>query len=439
MNTLSLAPVTSISGVVHLPGSKSISNRALLLAALASGNTRIHNLLDSIDTRLMREALGQLGVRLHKADAAAQNPRPGTETEAPVWSVEGRAGPLVTEARRLHLDLGLAGTALRPLTAALTLGQGEFVLDGEPRMRERPIGHLLDALQALGADITCLQDRGYPPIRVRGTGLDGGRVSMDGSISSQFLTALLMAAPLARAPVTIDVTGDLVSRPYIAITLDLMRRFHAEVEEQDYQRFIIGNTGYRSPGELRVEGDASSASYFLAAGAISGAGVRVQGIGRDSVQGDIAFANLLRRMGARVEWQAHSIQVRPGRLRGLSADLNEIPDAAMTLAVLALFAEGRTSIHNVANWRVKETDRLAAMAAELRKVGAGVEEGADYLLIDPPTRLQPASIRTYGDHRMAMCFSLVALGGVAVEIQDPDCVAKTFPDYFDRFAALGRR
>ena len=422
MDALTLEPIKSLSGEVRLPGSKSISNRALLLAALAAGPTRIVNLLESEDTELMRRALDALGVAAVK--------------DGDAWVVEGVNGPLVTDGRRVELNLGLAGTAIRPLAAALTLGNGEFILDGAPRMRERPIGHLVDALRSLGANIDYTAAVGFPPVRVRARGLAGGDAEIDGSLSSQFLTSLLLAAPLARRPVTVRVSGDLVSKPYIDITLDLMSRFGAQVRHAGQQRFEVANGGYRSPGECLVEGDASAATYFLAAGAIAGSGVRVQGVGAASIQGDAAFANVLEAMGARVERRATSIAAKPGALSGIAADLNHIPDAAMTVAVLALFAKGATRIGNIANWRVKETDRLAAMARELRKLGAGIQEGPDYLIIEPPSTLQPATIETYGDHRMAMCFSLAALGGVPVTIRDPGCVAKTFPDYFEKFTAL---
>ena len=425
MQALTLQPIRSLSGEVYLPGSKSISNRALLLAAQARGDTRILNLLDSEDTQLMRRALGALGVRMAQ--------------EGDGWLVKGVGGPLVTDNRSAELHLGLAGTALRPLTAALALGNGAFILDGSARMRERPIGPLVDALNRLGADIGYLGKAGYPPVRVRGRGLRGGAAEIDGRLSSQFLTALLLAAPLAKAPVQLEVAGELVSKPYIDITLDLMARFGARVRNLGHRRYEVANGGYGSCGDYLVEGDASSASYFLAAGAIAGRGVRVHGVGRGSIQGDLAFADVLAAMGARVELGATSVAVRPGRLVGIEADFNQIPDAAMTAAVLALFAKGRTCLRNIANWRIKETDRLAAMAAELRKLGAGVEEGADYLAVDPPARLKPAAIHTYGDHRMAMSFSLAALGGVSVTIKDPNCVAKTFPDYFAKFEALAER
>jgi 3-phosphoshikimate 1-carboxyvinyltransferase len=424
MQTLTLAPANALSGDVTIPGSKSISNRALLLAALAAGRTRILNLLDSDDTRYMRSALSALGVQTESANGDL--------------IVEGKSGPLVNEDLELTLDLGLAGTAYRPLSAALTAGRGRFVLDGIARMRERPVAPLVDGLRQLGAHIDYLGEEGFPPIRVTGTGLNGGTVHMPGNISSQFLTSLLMAAPLARAPVQVIIDGEQVSKPYLAITEHLMARFGVTIAHEDYQRFEITPAVYRAPETFLVEGDASSASYFLAAGAIAGNGVTVNGVGADSVQGDLAFVDVLETMGARVERGPVSITVRPDRLRGVDLDLNAIPDAAMTLAVLALFAEGTTTIRNIYNWRVKETDRLAAMSTELRKLGASVVEGVDFITVTPPERLVSASIDTYGDHRMAMCFSLACLGGVPVTINDPDCVSKTFPDYFERFESLRR-
>jgi 3-phosphoshikimate 1-carboxyvinyltransferase len=424
---LRLAPIDHLDGVLELPGSKSISNRALLLAALAAGETRLVNLLESEDIDCMLRALAVLGVDVHR--------------ERGVHVITGRAGPLVRTPGRYALDLGLAGTALRPLTAALTLGAGEFVVDGSARMRERPVGDLVDGLRLLGADIRYLGIPGYPPLEIHGTGLAGGTATMRGNVSSQFLTSLLLSAPLARGPVEVIVPGEQVSKPYLDITMHMMRRFGARVTHEHYRRFRAEPGGYRSPGTFLVEGDASSASYFLAAGAIRGPGVEVRGIGSDSIQGDVAFVDVLSLMGARVERRPTSIRVRPpdtGQLRAPDVDLNHIPDAAMTLAVLALFADGTTRIRNIANWRVKETDRLHAMATELAKVGAAVEEGPDYLVITPPARLHEAAIDTYGDHRMAMCFALVALGGVAVTIRDPACVAKTFPEFFTRFAACAR-
>ena len=422
MNALILEPISHLSGTVNLPGSKSISNRALLLASLASGTTRIRNLMDGEDGRFMLEALHQLGIPIKHQQG--------------VYSVTGQAGPLVTSATTHSLYLGLAGTAIRPLAAALTLGKGEFVLDGEPRMRERPIGHLIDALTPLGARVDYLGEAGYPPLKVHGTGLKGGRTSIDGTLSSQFLTSLLLAAPLASEPVEIQILGDLVSRPYIDITLDLMNRFGVRVDHHNYQQFHVPAGGYESPGDYLVEGDASSATYFLAAGAISGPGVTVTGIGSDSLQGDVKFVDVLARMGARVDKQGDRMTVRPGPLKGIVADLNDITDAAMTIAVVALFAQGPTEIRNIYNWRVKETDRLSAMATELRKLGATIIEGRDFIHITPPEKLCSAAIDTYGDHRIAMCFSLAALAGVSIQINNPECVAKTFPDYFQVFRSL---
>jgi 3-phosphoshikimate 1-carboxyvinyltransferase len=422
MHTLTLEPCVQLSGEITLPGSKSISNRALLLAALANGSTRIHNLLDSEDTRLMREALSQLEIALEEADG--------------ICTVHGCNGPLYQGNGRFNLDLGLAGTAIRPLTAALTLGQGQFVLDGIERMRERPIGPLVDGLRQLGASIRYLQADGFPPVEIYGGGLRGGHVRIPGDLSSQFLTSLLMAAPLAAGPVTIEVTGEQISKPYLEITVHMMQQFGVTVSHDDFQYFTINPQRYQSPGDFLVEGDASSASYFLAAGAIRGDGITVHGLGADSVQGDLAFVDVLEAMGAQVTRSKTNIAVKPGSLVGVDLDLNHIPDAAMTVAMLALFATGTTTLRNIYSWRVKETDRLAAMSTELRKLGATVIEGRDFIQITPPAQLTSATIDTYGDHRMAMCFSLACLGGSPITIADPDCVEKTFPDYFERFAEL---
>ncbi|PQJ68422.1 3-phosphoshikimate 1-carboxyvinyltransferase [Photobacterium angustum] len=424
MESITLQPIAKINGEVNLPGSKSVSNRALLLAALATGTTRLTNLLDSDDIRHMLNGLKQLGVNYQLSE------------DKTVCEVEG-LGRAFSPNEPLELYLGNAGTAMRPLAAALCLGGGEFVLTGEPRMKERPIGHLVDALRSAGADITYLENENYPPLKIIGTGLKGGEVEIDGSISSQFLTAFLMAAPLAQADTVIRIKGDLVSKPYIDITLHIMAQFGVEVENRNYQEFVVrGNQTYVSPGELLVEGDASSASYFLAAAAIKGGEVKVTGIGKKSIQGDIQFADALAAMGADIEWGDDYVIARCGDLSAVDMDFNHIPDAAMTIATTALFAKGTTSIRNVYNWRVKETDRLAAMATELRKVGAEVKEGEDYITIVPPTTLQHAAIDTYDDHRMAMCFSLVALSDTPVTINDPKCTSKTFPDYFDKLKGL---
>ncbi len=424
MNSLTLPPLRRIDGEVTLPGSKSLSNRILLLAAVASGETRISNLLDSDDVRHMLTALRALGVPL---SLSADKSR---------CTVSGRGGPLGS-AEALTLFLGNAGTAMRPLCAMLCAGQGEFTLTGEPRMYERPIGDLVDCLRAAGAQIDYLGTAGYPPLRLHAAGLQGGQVRIKGDISSQFLTGMLMAAPFCAGDLEILVEGELVSKPYILITLDVMAKFGVQVENHDYQRFVIrSGQRYIAPGDIMVEGDASSASYFLAAAAIAGGTVRVHGTGSASVQGDARFAEVLQQMGASVRWSENWIEVSRGSLHGVDVDLNHIPDAAMTIATTALFAEGPTAIRNIANWRVKETDRLSAMATELRKLGATVEEGADYIVITPPAHIRSAAIDTYDDHRMAMCFSLAAFGDSAITINDPGCTSKTFPTYFELFQGL---
>jgi len=426
MQKLDLKAASHASGRIKLPGSKSISNRTLLLAALARGTTEIKELLASDDTARMLEALHTLGVKI-------------TQTGDSDWRVEGVGGPFPV--KRAELFLGNAGTAFRPLTAALALSGGHYMLSGVQRMHERPIGDLVDALRQAGADINYLGNEGFPPLEIHPATIAGKIVKVKGNVSSQFLTALLMALPITRREITIEVFGELISKPYIEITLNLMARFGIHVQRYDWQAFTIPvNSHYTSPGTLCVEGDASSASYFLAAGAIGKGPVRVEGVGKDSSQGDVRFAEALAQMGAQISYGDNWIEASApasGKLKALDIDCNHIPDAAMTLAVAALFADGSTKLRNIASWRVKETDRLAAMATELRKVGAAVEEGADYLLITPPAKLVPhAVIDTYDDHRMAMCFSLVSLGGVPITINDPNCVAKTFPDYFERFAQM---
>ncbi|HFC9517351.1 TPA: 3-phosphoshikimate 1-carboxyvinyltransferase [Salmonella enterica] len=423
MESLTLQPIARVDGAINLPGSKSVSNRALLLAALACGKTVLTNLLDSDDVRHMLNALSALGINY---TLSADRTR---------CDITGNGGPLRASGD-LELFLGNAGTAMRPLAAALCLGQNEIVLTGEPRMKERPIGHLVDSLRQGGANIDYLEQENYPPLRLRG-GFIGGDIEVDGSVSSQFLTALLMTAPLAPEDTTIRVKGELVSKPYIDITLNLMKTFGVEITNHHYQQFVVkGGQQYHSPGRYLVEGDASSASYFLAAGAIKGGTVKVTGIGRKSMQGDIRFADVLEKMGATITWGDDFIACTRGELHAIDMDMNHIPDAAMTIATTALFAKGTTTLRNIYNWRVKETDRLFAMATELRKVGAEVEEGHDYIRITPPAKLQHADIGTYNDHRMAMCFSLVALSDTPVTILDPKCTAKTFPDYFEQLARM---
>jgi 3-phosphoshikimate 1-carboxyvinyltransferase len=418
MDALELQPIRRAAGTVRLPGSKSISNRVLLLAALAKGETEIGGLLDAEDTRVMREALAVLGAEFSDS------------------GVKGVGGPFPV--KKAQLFLGNAGTAFRPLTAALAFSGGEYRLSGVPRMHERPIGDLVDSLRAMGARVDYLGNEGFPPLAVHPGRLKTETVKVRGDVSSQFLTALLMALPLLNRPSRIEVQGELISKPYVEITLNVMRRFGVEVRRTGWRYFDVPSAVYRSPGKILVEGDASSASYFLAAGAIGGGPVRVEGVGRDSIQGDVRFTEVLERMGATVSVLENAIEVSNGgqKLKPVDMDLNHIPDAAMTAAVMALFADGRSTLRNIASWRVKETDRLAAMAAELRKLGAQVEEGGDFLKITPGSLKPGVSIDTYDDHRMAMSFSLVALGGVPVTINDPGCVAKTFPDYFKAFQSI---
>ena len=436
MDFLDLAPVRRAQGTVRLPGSKSISNRVLLLAALARGESVIHDLLDSDDTRVMLEALRQLGVQCDRAASGALR-------------VRGCGGRFPATAGDLFL--GNAGTALRPLAAVLAVIGGEYRLSGVPRMHERPIADLVDALARIGARVDYLGETGFPPLAIHAGDIRPGRpVTVRGDVSSQFLTALLLALPLTGAPTQVFVEGELISKPYVDITLNLMRCFGVEVAREGWSRFSVPAAHYVAAKNMHVEGDASAASYFLAAGAISGlAGggpVRVEGVGRASIQGDVRFIEVLERMGAEVHAGDNWIEATAGqgarlarRLRALDADLNYIPDAAMTVAVMALFADGPSVLRNIGSWRVKETDRIAAMAAELRKCGAAVEEGRDFLKVTPPVRLLAgAAIDTYDDHRMAMCFSLVALGGIPVRINDPACVSKTFPQYFDVLATLVR-
>ena len=428
---LDLKPAARAAGTVRLPGSKSISNRTLLLAALAGGDTEIIELLASEDTHVMLMALQKLGVDWRQHDAGQDYTVRGVQGQFPVHQAD--------------LFMGNAGTAIRPLTAVLAATAGDYTLHGVARMHERPIGDLVDALNAVGARISCTGTPGFPPLHIQRGKIDARLLQVRGNVSSQFLTALLMAAPLLarEAPVVIEVVGELISRPYVEITLNLMQRFGVVVERHDWQRFtILPGQHYQSPGRIHVEGDASSASYFLAAGAIAGGPVRVQGVGQGSIQGDVRFVEALRQMGATVTMGENWIEcVGNGVLHAIDADFNHIPDAAMTIAVAALYANGSSVLRNIGSWRVKETDRLAAMATELRKLGASVEEGSDYLAVTPPLLLAPATIDTYDDHRMAMCFSLAALDGAArpgaaIRINDPQCVAKTFPDYFAAYAAI---
>jgi 3-phosphoshikimate 1-carboxyvinyltransferase len=434
MKWLDLPLARSACGTVQLPGSKSISNRILLLAALAEGSTQVHDLLASDDTMHMLDALVKLGISVKQTD------------KNDYFILGGKGKFPQTKA---DLFLGNAGTAFRPLVAVLSLMHGNYRLSGVPRMHERPIADLVDALRQLGANITYLGNPGFPPVEIKPVDSSvsnaAHHVFIKGDVSSQFLTGLLMALPLTEKEITIQVSGPLISQPYIELTIAQMQRFGVNIKHTDWQKFFIpAQQRYYSPGHINVEGDASSASYFLAAGAIGHGPVRVQGVGRDSAQGDVRFAEALEMMGAKISmgenWiEASSVKTNHNEkfLHAIDLDCNHIPDAAMTLAVTALFAEGTTALRNIASWRLKETDRLTAMGKELRKLGAIVEEGADYLCITPPRNgLTPqVAIDTYDDHRMAMCFSLASLGA-PVRINEPDCVAKTFPDYFKIFSQI---
>lgn len=441
--SLDLPPLREAGGTVRLPGSKSISNRVLLLAGLSAGQTRVHDLLDSDDTRVMLAALRALGCTVQAEDGGAT-------------LVTGLGGRL--QVHEAALFLGNAGTAMRPLAAALAvlaaLQGGRFELSGVPRMHERPIGDLVDALRQLGCTIDYLGNEGYPPLRLAGAA--GGRldttreIRVRGDVSSQFLTALLLALPLASGAgaVTVAVDGELISKPYVEITLNLLQRFGIAVQRDGFRRFTIpADSAYRSPGSIHVEADASSASYFIALGAIAGieTPVRIEGVGLDSIQGDIRFVDAARLMGAAIEGGPGHLSIRRGAwpLKAITLDCNHIPDAAMTLAAMALYATGTTRLDNIASWRVKETDRIAAMAAELRKLGATVDEGPDFIAVTPPgspAHWRAAAIHTYDDHRIAMCLSLGAFNpaGLPLRILDPKCVAKTFPDYFEALFAISR-
>lgn len=427
MEQLTLTKRDRLNGTVTVPGSKSISNRYLLLSALAHGTTVIENLLESDDTERMQEALFALGITL------SGDPSSGITVEGGKGSLPGKSGDLF---------LGNAGTAFRSLTAALALNGGDYQLRGIPRMHERPIKDLVTALNTIGAKIDYLENEGYPPLVIKAGNITGDTVTVKGDVSSQYLTALLMALPMIGREFTIQIDGELISKPYITITLKALEQFGIKVINHDFQSFTIPvGARYLSPNHLFVEGDASSASYFLAAGAIAGE-VTVKGVGKASIQGDIKFAHVLEQMGAEVTWNDHSITVKPpknGELKGLDLDCNDIPDAAMTLATLALYAKGKTRLRNIASWRVKETDRIDAMAIELRKLGVTVETGPDFIEITPQGALTPnVSIETYDDHRIAMCFSLCAFKTDLI-ILDPACVNKTFPTYFELFESISER
>ncbi|WP_343155001.1 3-phosphoshikimate 1-carboxyvinyltransferase [Buchnera aphidicola (Kurisakia onigurumii)] len=420
---LLLNPVNNIYGNILLPGSKSISNRVLLISALSTGITKIENLLDSDDTKYMLHALKILGV---KCILTSNNTK---------CNIIGLAKPFQKK-NYLSLFLGNAGTALRPLLSILSLSSNNVLLTGEKRMKERPVGDLVESLRQGGAIIKYNEKKYHPPLLVQG-GFKGGMIQIDGSKSSQFLTSLLIATPLAKLNSTIIVKNKMVSKPYIDITLDILKKFGISVTNNKYKEFYInGNQNYQSPGKFVIEGDASSASYFLAAAAIKGGTVTVSGIGSNSIQGDIYFAEVLKQMGAKIKIKKNSISCTRKELYGIDLDLNHIPDAAMTVAILALFAKGKTTIRNIENWKIKESNRIEAMANELRKIGSEVIEGKDFISINPPKHFYSSTINTYNDHRIAMCFSLICLSGKAVTILNPDCVSKTFPEYFKKFSSI---
>ena len=431
--TLTLKPIKKIDGTVRLPGSKSLSNRILLLAALAEGTTRVENLLDSDDIRYMVDALKVLGLSF--TEDRANN----------ILEITGCGGKFEKTGKEVtELFLGNAGTAMRPLTAAVAAaGQGTFVLDGVQRMRERPIQDLVDGLVQLGVDAECTMGTGCPPVRINCKGLPGGKIELGGNVSSQYLTAILMSAPLSTGTVEIQVVTELISKPYVEMTIKLMERFGVKVDAaEDLQSFKIqGGQTYKSPGSIFVEGDASSASYFLAGATITGGTVTVEGCGLDSIQGDTKFAYTMEQMGATLEWTANSVMCigpKDGKLKAIDVNMNAMPDAAMTLAVAALFADGTTTIRDVASWRVKETERMIAICTETRKLGAEVVEGSDYCVITPPKGgfNKGVAIDTYDDHRMAMAFALAACGNEDIIINDPKVTKKTFPNYFDVLATV---
>ncbi|QCI16557.1 3-phosphoshikimate 1-carboxyvinyltransferase [Buchnera aphidicola (Aphis craccivora)] len=422
-NFLKLNPVSFVNGIIYLPGSKSISNRVLLLSALTNGTTTISNLLDSEDTQYMLSALKKIGIFYSLSD------------KNKTCYIHGNSQSFEVK-HPISLFLGNAGTAIRPLLSAFSLYTNNVTLTGNNRMHERPIKHLVNALQQGGAIIEYKNNLGYPPVSTKG-GFIGGLITLNGSISSQFLTSLLIIAPLALKNTTIFIKGNLVSKPYIDITIKLIKLFGIDIRHDSYSVFYItGNQQYKTPGNYTIEGDASSASYFLAAAAIKGGSVKVVGVGKKSIQGDIKFATVLEKMGAIINWGDSFIISTKSKLKAIDLDMNHIPDAAMTIAIVALFAQGTTILRNIYNWRVKETDRLSAMTKELKKVGAIVKEGKDFLSITPTDSLKSAEINTYDDHRMAMCFSLLCLSNVGVKIINPNCVIKTYPKYFQDFLTI---
>ncbi|QJC36989.1 3-phosphoshikimate 1-carboxyvinyltransferase [Enterobacteriaceae endosymbiont of Donacia vulgaris] len=424
-NILTLKPIHKIKGSISLPGSKSISNRVLLLSALAKGNTKLSNLLNSDDIYHMLNALKKLNIKF----ILSKN-----KTECLIIGNNG----ILKSKKKIKLFLGNAGTVIRPLTAVLSLNNKcDIILTGEPRMKERPIKHLVDSLRAGGAIINYLEKQNFPPIQIKG-GFQGTNIlEIKGSISSQFLTSLLIISPLIKQDTLINITNNLVSKPYIDITIKLMKIFGIHVDNYNYQQFkISGQQNYISPGEYIIEGDASSASYFLSAAAIKGGTVKINNINKNSIQGDIKYVNILQKMGARINYGKNYISCTKNSLNSINMDFNDIPDVAMTIAVTSLFSKGITTIKNIYNWRVKETDRLTAMSNELKKTGAKIITGYDYIIISPPKHIKKVIIETYNDHRIAMCFSLLALSNNSVSIINPNCTSKTYPNFFKDFKKI---
>lgn len=423
-DSLILKPISYISGKITLPGSKSISNRVLLLSSLSKGSTKITNLLNCDDVKYMLNALNTLGISFKIFNK---------NTEC---LINGIGGPFILK-KKIKLFLGNAGTAIRPLLSILSIGSNDVILTGEPRMMKRPIKHLVEALRQGGGNINYLGEEGFPPIVTKG-GFTGGKITLNGTISSQFLSALLISSPMSSLDTTIKIKGNLVSKSYVKLTIHLMGIFGIFIYvSENYDNFFIkGNQKYKSPGEYFIEGDASSATYFLAASAIKGGSVEVFGINKSSIQGDSKFSNILEKMGSEIIWKKNSIICKRKNLYGIDVDLNDMPDAAMTIAIMGLFSSTPVYVRNIFNWKLKETDRLNAMFVELKKIGAKVKIGTDYIIVYPKKSLKSSVINTYNDHRIAMCFSLVALSGLPITINNPSCVNKTFPNYFKLFNSI---
>lgn len=426
MQSLQLKKINEINGEITLVGSKSLSNRALLLAGLAKGQTTIKNVLLSDDTRYMMEALEKLGVELdYDGDNFIVN------------GLDHLFNLPETLDKPLELILGNAGTVLRPLVALLSVSHGKFLLTGQERMLERPIGGLVDALRELDLQVDYLNFEGYPPVMVTGKAPTGDTVHVDGTVSSQFISALLMMAPMLESALEIVIKGELISKPYVDMTLNLMESYGARITRQGHERFIVQSGGYTSPGSYLVEGDATAATYFMAAAAVGGH-VKINGLGKNSLQGDIKFIDVLRDMGATINLEEDYVEVFKSDLHGIDVDMNDMPDAAMTLVPLALFASSPVSIRNIASWRVKETDRIEAMVMEMMKLGVQIDYGYDFITIDGSTKNEgPVEFDTYTDHRMAMCLALVALDR-DVTINDPHVTNKTFPRYFDMLKSISK-